>query len=122
MIREATIEDLPMIHALDPSRIEDLTPGPDTLDNVVVLADDCMVAYGAIKIFAELVIATNKNVSKFTRAETIKMMMGLAVRVCRDRPLNELYTFTDDLRYAEFLKNHIGFKDVPEKPLSFSLR
>lgn len=122
MIRPATIEDVPAIHALDPTRIDDLTPGPDTLETVVVLSDDCMIAYGAIKLFAELVIATNKDVSTLTRAKTIERMMGLAVKAMEKRPVKEMYTFTDDPRYAEFLKDRLGFKDVLEKPLSFSLR
>ena len=120
--RRATLADVPRIHALDPDRSYELTPDHSTLDTVVVLADDCMIAYGAVKVFAELVIATNKNVSAFTRAATIKSMMELAVQVCKGRPIDELFTFTSDARYAEFLKDHIGFKDIPEKALSYSLR
>lgn len=122
MIRQATVADLPMILRLEPERGVELTPTPATLNSWLIPADDCLIAYGKIELFAELVLTTNKNISPFTRATAIKDLMRKAVEACKDKPISEFHAFTADPRFAEFLANHLGFVETKEKALVYTLR
>lgn len=119
-LRTVVSDDFESIRKLAPDREEELRLTPGTLQAAVVLSDDSIVAYGAIKVFAELVLAVNRDHSKLARAESIARLLGFAERFCRERPIEELHTFADE-RHAEFLKRHFGFQDVLEKPLVLPL-
>jgi hypothetical protein len=122
IVRRATLDDMLSVYALAPERIEELAVGPGTLGAALALTDDMIVAYGKIQLFAELVIATNKSASSLTQARAIQVLMGVAVQECKGRPIDELHAFTNDSRYADFLKSKLGFSETPEKALAFQLR
>lgn len=121
MIRAATAEDLEAIHKLAPERIHELRPDESTLVSLVALKDEEIVAYGAVKVFAEAVFAVNQSASKFTRASVVKKLFDVGVGQCRRLHVEELHTFTGDPEFQKFLESY-GFVAVPEKALSLRLR
>lgn len=122
IIRETELGDIPAIVHLDSERGSDIVPDPTTLQSAVVLSDDCMVAYGALKLYAEFVLAVNKSVSPLMRASAVRSLMILGVNVCRDRQIKEVHTFTADEEFGSFLEKHFFFEPVPEKPFVLTLR
>jgi hypothetical protein len=121
IVREPELADLPTISQLAPER-PDIVPDPSTLQSAIVLSDDCMVAYGALKLYAEFVLAVNKSVAAQTRAEAIKTLVHVGVGVCRRRSIEEVHTFAADGEFGQFLEKHFGFVPIAEKPFVLTLR
>jgi hypothetical protein len=81
-----------------------------------------VVAYGTIKLMAEAILVTNKDLSQYMRASAIKGLFEIAGNICRDHHVDELHAFTNDERYAEFLVSHLKFREIKEKALSVNLQ
>lgn len=122
-MRQVRPGDVPALMQLDGSRPDDMNPGPGTLEAILIEADDCIVAYGALKLRAEVVVATNKNLPSMTRAHALKAMLDYAKRyVEKEEITSELYAFTSDSEFIGFIKKHFGFEEVPERSLVLDLR
>lgn len=122
IIRASKIEDIPAIVGLDPTRGVDITPDQITLQSAVVLSDDCLVAYGALKLYAEFVLAVNKSVAAPVRAAAIRSLIQVGVGVCQKRSIPEVHAYTQDEEFGQFLVKHFDFVPVNEKPFVLTLR
>lgn len=119
-IRQAKLEDVPAIMQLDPER--DVIPDETTLQSAVVLSDDCMVAYGALKLYAEFVLAVNKSVLPSVRATAISSLVKIGVHVATRKNLSEIHAFAMDEEFGNFLVKHFEFVPVKEQPFVLTLR
>lgn len=112
-IRSATIDDLPAIRRLAPHREGDLRPDSTTLQTAVILDNDSFLAYGAIRLLAEVAMVVNKSAPKVSQGRALKVLMSTALRICSRQGIPEVVAFTDPV-FAHTLKRHFEFEDVKE--------
>lgn len=127
-IREAVPPDFERIYNLDPSRKAEFVPSAATLEDVLIEADDGLIAYGVLKLFVEAVMVLTKDASKRVRASALERLMGVAIGACVHRKIEELHTFVDHRimrehpEFASILQRHFGFRPVDGVALVKDLR
>ncbi len=101
--------------------------GVPGLKNMVVNAvmedteKDQIIAYGAVKIFAEAILIMDKEVTKREKAEALMEAMKTAILFARDAGVEILYANSNDENFTRCLERRFKFKRVPGQLLCLDL-
>jgi hypothetical protein len=71
---------------------------------------DKAIAYGQVKLFAELMLFTDMEQRPRDRAKALKLLMLEAFRGIEDAGLPECYCLVKDMRFARLIANRYDFK------------
>lgn len=115
IIREFRDADIPEIdeiwkkyHSNDFS-----VPNRDTrIVEWVAEEDGRVVAYGQVKLFAELMIVLDKGASQRSKISALKQLLFEAFRGSNSAGLEDVYCFVQDPKFATLLIKHFGFESV----------
>ncbi len=83
--------------------------------------DKKIVAYGALKIFAEAVLIMDKEMPKRDRAQALIEAMQTAILYARDAGVEVLYANSNDDNFTRCLENRYKFVRVPGTLLCLDL-
>lgn len=72
-----------------------------------------VLAYGAVKIFAEAVLIMDKSISKKDKAKALIEAMQTAILYARDAGVEILYANAEDPEFGKVLEHRYLFKRVP---------
>jgi hypothetical protein len=79
------------------------------IDAVAVNEQERPIAYGQVKLFAELMLFQDMSVSHRDRADSLKLLMQEAFRGIDKAGLKECYCLIKDIRFARLISKHFGF-------------
>lgn len=85
------------------------------IDAVVEDGDGKVIAYGQVKLFAELMLILDKSASQREKVEAIKLLMLEAFRGCDKAGIKQAYAFIKDPEFATLIQRHFGF-DIVDGP------
>jgi hypothetical protein len=80
-----------------------------------------LVAYGAVKLFAEAVLIMNRELPKRDRALALIEAMQTAILYSRDAGVEILYANSNDESFTKVLENRYKFHKVPGTLLCLDL-
>lgn len=94
---------------------------PSLLPRIVeaVVEDDWgeIVGFGVVKVFAEAVMVLDKDRSTRDRAESMDLLMKLAVDGVSQVGAKQLHVFVSDENFGNVLRKHYDFKEPSLKVL-----
>jgi len=79
------------------------------IDAVVVDNSDRVLAYGQVKMFAELMLFTDMDASLKNRMAALHLLMAEAFRGSDRAGLKDVYCLIKDIRFARLVAKHFGF-------------
>jgi len=82
------------------------------IDAVAVDKDQKAIAYGQVRIFAELMLFTDMGRSPRERIEALKLLMFEAFRGVEGKKIEECYCLIKDMKFARLIAKHFDFKLV----------
>jgi N-acetylglutamate synthase-like GNAT family acetyltransferase len=80
-----------------------------------------IVAYGAVKLFAEAVLILDKEAPKREKAQAVCQLLQTAIIHCRDAGVETLYANSNDENFTKCLENRFKFHRVPGTLLALEL-
>lgn len=80
-----------------------------------------LIAYGMVKVLAELILISDKDKPLRDRMNALDMLVKAAVSQAKEIGLEQLYITVSDPRFSELLKKHFGFKTVKAESLVLNL-
>jgi hypothetical protein len=84
------------------------------IDAVAVDKDQKAIAYGQVRIFAELMLFTDMGRSKKERMEALKLLMFEAFRGVEGKRIEECYCLIKDMKFARLIAKHFDFHLVED--------
>jgi len=76
-----------------------------------------ILAYGVLKIFAELHVTLDPSLTSYTKAKIIGEGTMIGIDAAFQNRLERVHAILDDEREIEILKKHFGFVEVAGKLL-----
>lgn len=101
--------------------------GVPSLSNLIIngtLIDDNtgrLVGYGAVKIFTEMVLILDKDLSKKEKAQAVREAMKSAIVMSKDAGVETLYAIANTDKFSKVLRKSYGAKGVPGELLMIDL-
>jgi hypothetical protein len=71
-----------------------------------------IVAYGVMKVYAEVVMVIDHDRGRITRARALTELMGVGVMAAQKAGLPQIHAMTTDPDYADVLRKHYGFSNI----------
>lgn len=90
-------------------------------DKVICLDDGKVVGYGLLKLFPELIMVLDTNVSVHKRLTALNEFLENAIAGATANGASQLHAFVEDARLSEFLIERYRFQPVEAKPLVLNL-
>lgn len=79
------------------------------IDAVAVDKDQKAIAYGQVRIFAELMLFTDMKRPTKERVEALKLLMLEAFRGIESKNIEECYCLIRDMKFARLIAKHFDF-------------
>lgn len=89
-------------------------------DGVVEIGDK-IVAYGTVKLLAELILVLDLDETKRIKLDAFVKLLKVAIMDAREAKVEQLHCFVEDPNFASLLKKHFGFVPIPSEALVLNL-
>lgn len=122
--RDLRVEDIDEIDKIFQKQPELSVPSLNYMIVNAVMEDTKnkkLLAYGAVKLFAEAVLIMDRSLPKKERAMALIEAMQTALLYCRDAGVENLYVNSNDDEFTKVLENRYKFHRVPGTLLCLNL-
>ena len=112
MIRKSIESDVSRIQRLCTGKEYEADCIRDIISDRVIVDDNRITAYGAVKMFAEAVLVLDNSESVRTKIKALRDLMNCAIFETRKAKISELHVFTENDSFAKILKKHFNFVNI----------
>lgn len=112
MIRKSIESDVSRIQRLCAGKEYEADCIRDIISDRVVDDDSRIIAYGAVKMFAEAVLVLDNSESVRNKIKALRDLMNAAIFETKKARISELHVFTTDDSFVKVLKKHFGFVNI----------
>ncbi len=119
MIRPVSLADLRIIEKFHKENSAHELDFDSILYHGVYEKNGEILAYGAVKEFNEMIISLNKS-SNRDKNEAIEELLRACIHLAGLKGKKRLYALADK-DFAELLKRHYGFSEIPESLLAIEV-
>jgi hypothetical protein len=112
MIRKSINSDVSNIQRLCTGKNYETDYIRDIISDRVIDDAGRILAYGAVKLFAEAVLVLDDTARFREKVEALRALMEAAIFETKKAKISELHVFTQDEKFADVLRNHFSFVDI----------
>lgn len=112
MLAQCLSTDISEVIKLSRNRAYEIELFQDMISDRVVRKDDRIIAYGAVKRFAEANLVLDSEATKEDKLNALYNLLEQAYLETKKAGLSQLHVFTKDRKFANLLRKRHNFKRI----------